>query len=282
MRKAVIVNDVDNESLLRFTQTKCFWDAKNQGLNFFQDCVVVETYEQANTIAENNDVVLEVGDFLTTSFRTEHKNANSVVYAKDQNNVIKFDKQVPIDFKKRHYQQGSKQLYIIENLLKVCIKSSKLVYLDNNESVNITTFDSKYKNFYGLASGWKTMLFVTANNFESVTVYDYCKRQLEFAQWLHAQPVVPETVSVDPPTSGEYNVTDTVRENWAQWHNTKVEWKLLDLMSMPGFKQNSVIWTSNVFHYEPTVFQIGYSIVKSKEKQFKEINHSSMVIGSKQ
>lgn len=281
MRKAIIVNDVNNESLLRFTQTKCFWDAKNQGLNFFQECTVVESYEQASNIAKNNDVVLEVGDFLTTSFRTQHQNANKVIYAKDQDNVIKFDKQVPIDFKKRYYQQGSKQLYIIENLLKVCIKSSKLVYLDNNESVIISVFDSKYKNFYGLASGWKTMLFATANNFESVTVYDYCERQLKFAQWLHSQSEIPETVFVDPPTSGEYRVTDAVRKNWKKWHNTQVQWKLIDLMSVPRFEQNSVIWTSNVFHYEPTIFQMGYSIVKSKEKQFKEINHSSMIIGSK-
>ena len=51
-------------------------------------------------------------------------------------------------------------------------------------------------------------------------------------------------------------------------------------MQTPEFEQNSVIWTSNVFHYEPTIFQLGYNTVKSIEKQFKQINYSSLVIGS--
>jgi len=281
MRKAIIVNDTNNESLLRFTQTKCFWNAKNQGIDFFQDCVTVNNYDQANNIAKNNDVILEIGDFLTTDFRSYHKNTNKVVYAKDhQDLLIKFDKKIPIDFKKRYYKPGSKQLYIIENLLKVCLKSKRLVYLNNNESRNIKKFDSKYKNFYGLASGWKTMLYVTANDFESVTVYDYCERQLEFAQWLHKQSTVPEIVSIDPPFSGDYLVTEKVKKNWLKWHNTKVDWEIIDLMTIPTFKSNSIIWTSNVFHYEPTIFQLGYSAVKSIEKRFAEINHNSIIIGS--
>ena len=271
MRKAIIVNDSDNESLLRFTQTKCFWNAKNQGLDFFQDCVVVDNYDQAKSVATNNDVILETGDFLTTTFRTKLRNSSDVVYAKDYSDlVINFDKNIPINFNKRYYAPESKQLYIIENLLKVCLKSKKLVYLDNNESVNIKQFDSKYKKFYGLASGWKTMLLFTANNFDSVTVYDYCERQLEFAQWLHSQKTVPDSVQVDAPISGEYKVTDEVRKNWDKWHNTTVEWKCLDLMQTPKFEDNSVIWTSNVFHYEPTVFQLGYNTVKSIKKQFNQ------------
>ena len=99
MRTAIIVNNSpQNSSLLRFTQTKLFFDAYNVGYDYFEDCITVDTYEEAEKIAKGNDVILETGDYLTTSFRNKHKYSDNVVYARDSDQVYKFDKNLHIDY----------------------------------------------------------------------------------------------------------------------------------------------------------------------------------------
>lgn len=268
MPRAIIVNDCDNESLLRFTQTKLFFDATNRGRTYFQDCVVVKDYKQADDmLVSDSDVILETGDFLTTTF---FKNIST--YARDSEHVIKFDKDIPINFKSRRYKQGSKQLYIVENLLKTCLRSKKLVYLDNNESIK--HISPKGKHLYGLASGYKTARYALKHNFETVTVYDYCERQLEFAQWLHSHKRLPETVDVTPPTSGEYTVPDL---DWKRWHNMKVSFEKVNLFDLPKFPKESFIWVSNVFKYEPTIFEYGYDYVTRCKKELQDSNKYSII-----
>ena len=93
MRTAIIVNDApQNVSLLRFTQTKLFFDAYNVGINYFQDCQTVSNYEEAESIAKDNDVILETGEYLTTHFWQKHKHSKVVVYTRDSDHVYKFDK----------------------------------------------------------------------------------------------------------------------------------------------------------------------------------------------
>jgi hypothetical protein len=270
MRTAFILHDCDNESLLRFTQTKLLFDAKNQSTDFINHIVTVPDYDSAEKLAGSNDVILETGDFLTTSFRH-----NYTKYAKDNEFVIKFDKQIPIDFKRRYYKPGSKQLYIIENLLKVCIRSNKLVYLDNNEPATKHTYDATH--LYGLASGWKTVLYALQGNFETITVYDYCDRQLKFAEYLHSQPELPKTVTVAEPTSGVYNPSSYLQENWINWHNMKVNFKKIDLFDAPVFPDDSLIWISNSFLYEPTIFTRGYETTVQAKNKLQELNKNSII-----
>ena len=52
MRRAIIVHNCDNDSLLRLTQTKLFYDAKNEGLEYFSDCITVKNYNEAYKIAK--------------------------------------------------------------------------------------------------------------------------------------------------------------------------------------------------------------------------------------
>ena len=267
MPTAIIVNNCENESLLRFTQAKLFFDANNKGRTHFTECMIVNDYLQATDIANDTDVILEVGDFLTTGF---FKNVTK--YARDSDQVIKFDKDIPIDFKSRRYPAGSKQLYIIENLLKTCLRSKKLVYLDNNESFgNILP---QGRHLYGLASGYKTVRYALAHDFETVTIYDYCERQLEFAQWLHSNKRLPDTVDVKPPVSGKYIVPNL---DWERWHNMDVSFTKLNLFDIPTFPKESFIWASNVFKYEPTIFEYGYEHVAECKNRLQQQNKYSII-----
>lgn len=272
MRTAFIVHDCNNDSLLRFTQTKLLFDAKNKGVDFFKNIVTVSTYAMAEEQYSHGDVILETGDFLTSKFR------KSVIpkYSRDSEHVIKFDKNIPIDFKGRYYAPGSKQLYIIENLLKVCINSKKLVYLDNNESPISNYYNAKH--LYGLASGWKTARYALSGNFDTITVYDYNERQLEFSKYLHSNSTLPKEVDVRSPTSGEYNPPIDMIDNWHIWHKMPVKFEVINLFDLPVFPENSLVWISNVFRYEPTIFIYGYEKTVDAKNRLQEMNKNSIIV----
>ena len=308
MRRAIIVHNCDNDSLLRLTQTKLFYDAKNQGLEYFSDCITVKNYNEAYKIAKDNDLVLQTGDFITTSYRGIHRNekyVHNIEWCESRKGheecVIKFDQDKPIDYKKRRYEQGSKQNYIIENILKTVIISKKMLYLENTEDPEIRFRGCRLypgpaenfnyieklkdmKHFYGLASGWKSMIHAVQNDYESVTVFDKNQKQLDFTKKLHSLPVLPDTIEEkhgkEVAIYGEYVPTEFVKDNWSKWHELDVKFELINLFELPRFKPNSVVWASNVFHYEATLFEYGYDYVKNKLEELTELNSDCIILSN--
>ena len=306
MRRAIIVHNCDNDSLLYLTQTKLFYNAKNEGLEYFSDCITVKNHNDAYKIAKDDDLVLQTGDFITTTYRGLHrdeKHVHNIEWCASREGheecVIKFDQDKPIDFKKRRYKQGTKQNYIIENVLKGVIISKKLLYLENTEDTDFSFTNQRHagtiihdytdkkenmKHFYGLASGWKSMIHAVQNNYESVTVYDKNQKQLDFTKKLHSLPVLPNTIEekhgFEVAIYGEYAPTDFVKDNWSKWHNMDVKFKFINLFDIPKFKSNSVVWISNAFHYEATLFEYGYDFVKDKLEELTELNSDCIIISN--
>lgn len=261
MNKIFIIDKHKNPGLLRFTQTKLFFDAKNQGTNWAYDCTVVDSVDD---IVDSKGIIINSGEFVTTTFRYQHPIVNTLVDARGHSNLIQFTPDYTYEvYKKPPYQVGSKQLYILENLYKVILKSSKLVYLDNTEPILSTTTNAQH--FYGLASGWKSVQLIKnfgIESFESITIYDKCQRQLEYQQFLHSCATLPNTINVPPPIYGEYNPPQDIVDFWPTWHNTRVKFELIDLFADPKFLDNSFVWISNAFMYEPSIFQIGWEKCK--------------------
>jgi hypothetical protein len=281
MRTAIIINDIDNDSLLRFTETKLFFDAKNQGIEFVDDCEIVNSLDEAMAIAATlgNVVILRTGDFLTTTFRQKYKNTQGIIHAVD--NIIKFDPHTYVGFKKKcHYSQGTKQLYIIENLLKTCLRKRKLVYLDNTEPVGIIP-KGNFNHLFGLASGWKTIQLAEQIGFDrldTITVYDFNKTQLEHAKWAHSNSVLPRKCPNYSTVCGEYNPYIVNRQTWAQWNKFPVKFEQINLFDIPKFLDQSLIWVSNVFRYEPNIFDFGWKICKNARTLLCEQNKQSIII----
>ena len=288
MRTAIIVNDTPkNVSLLRFTQTKLFFDAYNEGMDYFQHCITVDSYEEAEKIAKGNDIILEIGDYITTSFRNKHKDSTTVAYTRDSDKIYKFDKKLPIDFAtmftelNKPVYKKSKQRFIIDNMLKIVVKSKKKIWLEQTEQPDIS-YHTQCKHFYGLASAWKSMLHCVKHKYETYTIYDYCERQLEFAKELQSQMSLPEDLQVDNAFTvdgrGEWNPPQEVKDNWAKWHAMDIRFEKIDLFDTPVFPKDSLVWISNAFHYEPTMFKFGYDKVKSLKKQLAEKNSDCIII----
>jgi hypothetical protein len=280
MRIAIIIDDRKNESLLRFTETKLFFDAKNQSIDFFDDCVVVDTMDEAMGLVNDVDtfVILNTGTFLTTTFRNNHKSLTDKVIIPKQN-IIKFDEDTYVGFSKRcKYPEGSKQLYIIENLLKTILRNKELVYLDNTES--FTEFTQNPKHLYGLASGWKTVDFarqIGLDNLESITVYDVNLKQLDHAIWLHKHNQLPASVPEYKHVCGEYNPPPAIKDFWQQWHEFPVKFEHLDLFNTPKFPNNSAVWISNIFLYEPTIFKYGWKHCQEAKQRLINTNKESII-----
>lgn len=282
MRTAIIINNIDNLPLLRFTETKLFFDAKNQSTNFVDDCIVVSSSEEANKLAKTLDsaVILNTGDFLTTNFRKHHQHTPGIIVAEGPD-IIKFDSDTYVGFKKRcHYPQGSKQLYIIENLLKTCIRNRNLVYLDNTEDQDVALPNIPIRHLYGLASGWKTIVLAGAigfENLESITVYDINLEQLNHAKWVHKNVSATEC-PIYKHVCGDYNPNAITKELWEQWNSYPVRFEQINLFDTPQFLEQSLVWISNVFKYEPTIFDLGWEMCKNKKLALTEANKNSYII----
>jgi hypothetical protein len=287
MKIVIIVDDGTNESLLRFTETKIFFDAKNQSRNLIDDCVVVSTGKQAQSIIDANlqhtYFVIQTGSFLTSSFYARYRNFNGVfVVPVDHEFVIPYDPDTYVGFKKRcKYPLKSKQLYIVENMLKSIIASRKNVYIENTEYSKLTLDTGTIKHLYGLASGWKTAHLanqIGLDKLETITVYDTNIYQLEWAKKLHSFKSLPDTL--EPPYNhvGEYDIPDWARSWWTQWHEYPVRFECVDLLSAPRFPDYSLIWISNVFKFEPLIFNLGWQKLKTYKKDLLNANKQSIII----
>jgi hypothetical protein len=276
MHTIFIIDIHKNPGLLRFTETKVFFDAKNQSANWAKDCVVVDHIDQ---IAEKEGIVINSGEFITSRFRLKHAKVDSLIDARGDPDLIPFTDTYNYDYtKKPPYLPGSKQLYILENLFKTVLRSKKLVYLDNTESYESS--NTQAKHFFGLASGWKSIKYVKdlgIENLESITIFDKCKRQLEFQKYLHSCKQLPDSVDIDSPVYGTYNPLPELKEFWHTWHQTPVKFETLDLFDTPVFPEHSFVWISNVFKYEPTIFEFGWQHCKSARQRLFLSNKSSII-----
>jgi len=276
MNKIFIVDLHKNPGLLRFTETKVFFDAKNQSVDWAYDCQVVDHIDQ---ITEDTGIVINSGEFVTTNFRFKYPKVSTLVDARGDLNLIQFTPDYDYSIKKKPpYEHGSKQLYILENLYKVVLRSKKLVYLDNTEEYIPVAVSPKH--FYGLASGWKSIKIVQQlgiENLDTITIYDKCARQLEYQQYLHSCNQLPDTVNIQDPVCGEYNPPADIKKFWNLWHNAKVEFKIIDLFQTPIFPEQSFVWISNAFKYEPTIFEFGWQECKNAQQRLYSSNKSCTI-----
>jgi hypothetical protein len=277
MNKIFIVDCYKNPGMLKFIQTKVFFDAKNQYVSWASD---VEIVDSVLDIHESKGIIINSNQVITTTFRHKYQSVDSLIDARRDTDLIEFDPSYDYVMARRPpFVAGSKQLYILENLYKVVLKSKKLVYIDNTEDA--TVISGNYKHFYGLASGWKSISMVMdlgIDQLESITIYDKCKRQLDYQKFLHSCPQLPTEIKVDPPFCGTYCPPEHIKEFWPVWHNTKVNFEVVDLFSTPVFPDNSLVWVSNVFRYEPTIFEFGWEECKSAKQRLITRNISCTII----
>lgn len=289
MRAAIIVDQGTNPSLLKFTETKLFFDSKNECRDLVDDCFVASTVDQAIELANSleefdNIFIIQTGYFLTSYFLNTSTNWNKINIIDETNpGVIKYDPDTYIGFDRRcKYEPKSKQLYIVENMLRAILAARKSVYLENTEPVTTNADISKVEHLFGLASGWKTLHLAKTIGFEnlkSITVYDFNPLQLEYAQDLHASPTIPITVKEYKNSIGKYQVPDWITQDlWSQWHNYPVTFKIIDLFQTPVFPPNSLVWISNVFRFEPTLFQYGWQEAKVAREKLHNANKDSIII----
>lgn len=277
MNKIFIVDQYKNAGLLKFVQAKIFFDAKNKGVLWAKDIEIVKNIDD---ISESIGIVINSNQVTTTNFRNKYSKVSTLIDARKDSDLIEFDPSYSYTMSKRPpFVAGSKQLYMLENLYKVVLKSKKLIYLDNTEDFTIPTITPTH--FYGLASGWKSVSLIRhigIDNLKSITIYDKCQRQLDYQKFLHAQEQLPTDIAIDPPYYGEYNPPSDLKKFWLTWHRTPVNFELLDLFHTPTFPDDSLVWASNIFQYEPAIFEYGWEECKNAKQRLIIQNKSCTII----
>ncbi len=274
MKKVFIVDRHQHPKLLHFTQTKVMFDANNRYTAWADDIVTVQSPEEVN---DQNGVIVASGEFVTTDFRSRDWDwtvQNNMIGDPD---LIEFTLDYSYEMHQRPpYDQGSKQLYILENLYRTVLRSSKLIYLDNTEHYEPRPLSGSV--LYGLASGWKTMRMFRDGDFHKVVVYDCNQRQLDFARQLHSSPYIAAHIEVTGDVMGSRTVPEDIKSFWPVWHRMPVEFKLMDLFTAPTLEPNSVVWVSNVFCYEPTIFKQGWEACKMARVSLQNANPSCTIL----
>ena len=273
MRKVFIVNQHQHRGLLNFTQAKVFFDANNRYVDWVDDIETVENIEQ---IGNQPGIIISSGECVTTNFRTRLWDWNKQNFCIGDSELISFTAEYSYEIHKRPpFEQGSKQLYILENLYRTVLRSRRLVYLDNTEDYNARRL--KGSRLYGLASGWKTLRLARDGEFNTVVVYDNCRKQLDFQQELHSRPYIADHITTDQDFAGSNQVPNDVKLYWPTWHKTPVRFEFIDLFDIPRLENNSAIWISNVFCYEPNIFEKGWEACKTARTELQNANPSCTI-----
>jgi hypothetical protein len=274
MKKVFIVDQYQHARLLHFTQAKVMFNAKNQYTTWADDIVTVPDIE---SVGHQAGVVIASGDIVTTNFRSRPWDWQQTNIQLHDSDLIKFDADYSYQMHQRPpFESGSKQLYILENLYRVVLRSSKLIYIDNTETYEPRSLTGSV--LYGLASGWKTVRMFRDGNFERVIVYDKNQTQLDYQQRLHSQPYIADQLDIQGDVVGSRTVPKDIQDFWPSWHRMKVEFKLIDLFHTPVLEEHSVIWVSNVFCYEPTIFQQGWEACKLARVSLQNANPSCTIL----
>lgn len=287
MQNVIIIDDGKNNSLLRFTETKLFFDAKNKSRSFIDDCYVVESREDALTLASSLSAktifIIRSGYFLTSSFVLNYADAEGVIEITEDNPyIIVYDPDSYIGFNKRcKYPPMSKHLYIVENMLKSILAAGKNIYIENTEEPTTKVDLTGVKHLYGLAAGWKTLHLANQIGFEnlqSITVYDINQYQLDYAKKLYSNSQLPDSIDEFYYNRvGEYAVTEELKLGWQQWAKYPIKFQVLDLFTTPIFPPNSAVWISNVFKFEPNIFKYGWKKCKEAEQRLIDFNKESII-----
>lgn len=279
MNKVFIVDRYQNPALLRFIETKIFFDAKNKSTSWAND---IEVVNDIASIQEDSGIIIESNQFITTTFRKKYPFVSQLIDARQDPDLIMFDTDYQYSMRiKPPYQTGSKHLYILENLYKTVLRSRDLIYLENTEDLQSLSDIDEVQHFFGLASGWISVQMVQTigvDRLESITIYDRCQRQLNHQQRLHGLSALPESIEIDPPMYGRYDPPESVKNFWSTWHDSQVAFQNIDLFSTPIFPDNSLIWISNVFQYEPNIFEHGWQRCKLAKLALQQANPNSIII----
>lgn len=282
MRTCFIIDKWQNQGLLRFTETKIWFDAFNRVTEWVDDIKVVDHEDQ---IDSDRYVIIESGDYVNTALRQwviDNPDKDKLDFREDgvRDHIIKFTPEFSYNMRDLPpYKPGEKQRYILDNLFRTVLKAPDLIYLEQTEPI-ADQIETGYEHLYGVSSAWKTVQLakrIGLENLKSVTVYDVAERQLNFAKSLWEQEQLPLTAHPGQPCHGEYDPPQEVIDFWQEWHNYPVEFVKLNLFDTPRFKPNSYVWVSNAFLYEPSLFKFGYEYCQTSLKDLRKLNNDCKI-----
>mgnify|MGYP001277402323 CR=1 FL=1 len=259
MRTCIIQTNNAPESLIRFTEVKCFFDYKNKWLGFFDKVIITEDADSV----EDNGWKINAGQYVTGKIRSAYKDKFNLDL-RTSNIPIEFDPNNWSEVQEMQQYRGKKQEYIFRNYMVMILKSrKKMIYFSNNESLpNI----SNYKGDIWIpASGNMAGKIKFYNPDANITVYDINPTQLEYSKWLNSRKKYPTSNEVDAfvKTLGKISVSEKFEENVDGWTPVDADYVCIDILERQ-LTCPTVI--SNILQYMPVYYKHGSTFIEKWKK----------------
>ena len=269
MRTCIIQTNNAPESLIRFTEVKCFFDYKNKWLGFFDKVIITKDADSV----KSNGWKINAGQYITGKIRSAYKNKFDLDL-RTSNTTIDFDPNAWSEVQEMQQYRGMKQEYIFRNYMVMILKSrKKMIYFSNNESL------PNLKNHKGdvwiPASGNMAGRLKFYNPDAKITIYDINPTQLEYSKWLNSKKKYPtnDEVNAYVNTLGKISVAEKFQEDVDDWTPADANYVCVDILET---QLSCPTVVSNILRYMPVYYKHGSTFIE----KWKKIN-SNLIIDFK-
>ena len=259
MRTCIIQTNNAPESLIRFTEVKCFFYYKNEWLGFFDKVIITE---DADSVQEHGWKI-NAGQYITSKIRNENENKFDLDL-RTSDIPIEFDANNWSEVQEMQQYRGKKQEYIFRNYMVMILKSrKKMIYFSNNESL------PKVRNYKGQiwipASGNMAGRIKFYNPDANITIYDINPTQLEYSKWLNSKRKYPTHDEVDAfvKTLGKISVSEKFEEAVDDWAPADADYVCVDILET---KLSCPTVVSNILKYMPVYYKHGSILIEKWKK----------------
>ena len=255
MRTCIIQTNNCPQSLIRFTEVKCFFDYKNEWLGFFDKVIITEN---ADTV-EDKGWKINAGQYITSNIRNRYQDLTEIDLRQSKE-TIDFDPMHWSGDREMKYYRGQKQEYIFRYHMAMILKSEdKNIYFSNNESLcNITGHQGE---IFVPASGVMAGRIKFYNPDTKIIIYDINPTQIQFSKWLNSQTRYPSALQVEEymKTLGNISISESYDPNVKDWVPVDAEYKCIDILEQ---KLHCPTVISNILKFMPVYHKHGSSFIQ--------------------
>ena len=259
MRTCIIQKNNAPESLIRFTEVKCFFDYKNEFIEFVDNVIITD---DADSVGRGWKI--NAGQFITTRIRDQYENELDLDL-RDSDMTINFDPNTWSEVKEMKQYRGMKQEYIFRDYMVMILKSkNKMLYLANTSKMpDLTQHKS---DIWVPASGNMAGRVQFCNPDAQITVYDINPLQLQYSEWLNSrkQYLALHDVNEYTKTLGKISISEKFEENVHDWMPVKAKYECVDILDKQLYCPTLV---SNILEYMPTYYKHGGAFIQDWKKQ---------------
>ena len=260
MRTCIIETKGAPNSLIRFTEVRCFFDYNNQWLDYFDKVVLCEEADRYQKPAWR----IKAGQHITTNMRTKYKDKQELDL-RNSTETYNWETKFWDTAKEMKHYRGTKQEYLYRNYMTMVLKSkSKNIYFANNEP--LAQIRNHEGNIWVPASGTMAGQIKYNNPKADITIFDINPTQIKFSKWLNSLTSYPtaESVTAFIGSLGKVSTSETFDPLITNWVPVEANYTCLDILDKD---LESPTIMSNILKFLPAYHKHGSKYITEWEER---------------